>query len=61
MLVLFVLNVVVLSDICFSVLITLIESYDLLCVCSSDFIVCLFLIAVTGVNMNTVYVRKLIT
>ena len=46
MLVQFVLNVVVLSDICFSVLIQLIESYELLCVCSSDFIVCFFLIVV---------------
>ena len=34
MLVQFVLNVVVLSDICFSVLIQLIESYELLCVCA---------------------------
>ena len=33
MLVQFVLNVLVLSDFCFSVLITLIESYELLCVC----------------------------
>ena len=32
MLVQFVLNVVVLSEICFSVLIQLIESYELLCV-----------------------------
>ena len=31
---------------CFSVLIQLIESYELLCVCSSDFIVCFFLIVV---------------
>ena len=46
MLVQFVLNVVVLSEICFSVLIQLIESYELLCVCSSDFIVCFFLIVV---------------
>ena len=46
MLVQFVLNVVVLSEIRFSVLMTLIESYKLLCVCSSDFIVCFFLIVV---------------
>ena len=40
--------VLVLCDICLSVLITLtlIESYGLLCVCSSDFIVCFFLIVV---------------
>ena len=36
MLVQFVLIVVVLSEICFSVLIQLIESFELLCVCSSD-------------------------
>ena len=46
MLVQFVLNVLVLSDFCFSVLITFFESYELLCVCSSDFIVCFFLIVV---------------
>ena len=38
--------VLVLSDICHSVLITLIDPYGLLCVCSSDFIVCFFLIVV---------------
>ena len=38
--------VLVLSDICLSVLITLIESYGLLCVCSSVFLVCFFLIVV---------------
>ena len=32
--------IVVLSDICFSVLIILIESYELLLVCSLNFIVC---------------------
>ena len=46
MLVQFVLNVVVLSDICFSMLIQLIELYELLCVCTSDFIVCFFLTVV---------------
>ena len=46
MLVQFVLNVIVLSDICFTELIALIELYELLCVCSSDFIVCFFLIVV---------------
>ena len=46
MLVQFVLNVVVLSEIRFSVLISLIESYKLLCVCKSDSIECFFLIVV---------------